>query len=810
MTARTPTTVPSNPPLRPSRSLRGPLWWLVSGAILVSGLLLAGVIVSLRAEALRAGQRLTESFAHVIAEQTTRTLQAIDQRLQLTSASLKQLNPETHDEERGRALLRAEIAEMPFVRALSVTDAQGRILYSTDPAAAGQSVADREYFRIFLAQPETAFSVGVPVRGRVSGAWLISASRPLRSADGSFAGIIVAAVEPPYFDALWQTPDLGKGGTIALFRRDGVMMMRSPFDEASMGKAFPKLSVFSRPLDIEPAGHFVNTSVIDGTVRLFAYRVIPGHSDLVVVVGQAYDHVLEPWRQFTGIVFSVWAAASVAVFILGRFLDRAWTERIKSVESAAQMAQRLALATEASAIGVWDWDLIADRWYATPTYFTMLGYEPGKGILGREDWLAHIHPEDREPVAANIEAALAGEEVPYRHEARVRHADGSYRWLSVIGRVLSREASGRPNRLIGVMVDITESKRAEEALRASEVFSLSILDSVNAEIAVLNHEGVIIAVNEPWKRFARDNGVEAGRPAPRTGVGTDYLSVCGPDDESREREPAGVRAGIRAVLDGRLPRFSLEYSCHSPARQRWFTMNATPLEAGHGGAVVAHIDITERRLAEEALRTSLHEKEGLLKEVHHRVKNNLQVIASLLRLESSRTPEPATKAVLKEMQGRIRSMALLHEALYRSGDFARVDLADYLGQLATQLFRAHNSDRAGVRLTLDLAHVRLDVEKAIPCGLIVNELVTNSLKHAFPDGRPGEVRVSLETEGEHARLRVCDDGAGLPPDFDGRRAKSLGLVLVLDLARQLGGELEIQPGAGASFGVMFPLGDSWR
>ncbi len=213
-------------------------------------------------------------------------------------------------------------------------------------------------------------------------------------------------------------------------------------------------------------------------------------------------------------------------------------------------------------------------------------------------------------------------------------------------------------------------------------------------------------------------------------------------------------------------------------------------------------DVTARRHAEEAMATALKEKEQLLKEVHHRVKNNLQVITSLLRLETARNAGPATKRVLKDMQSRILSMALLHETLYKSGHFGRVNLGAYLQQLAQQFFRAQTFASGPVELALDLAGVEVDIDQAIPCGLIVNELMTNSLKHAFPNGRSGAVRVHLRSEESGpVVLQVSDTGVGLPADFDTRRASSLGLHLVTDLAKQVSGELVIGP--GAAFTVTF-------
>jgi PAS domain S-box-containing protein len=243
---------------------------------------------------------------------------------------------------------------------------------------------------------------------------------------------------------------------------------------------------------------------------------------------------------------------------------------------------------------------------------------------------------------------------------------------------------------------------------------------------------------------------------------------------------------------------------------RWIAHICQAISDGSGrylGRRACNRDITERKEVEQALQQSLKDKEALLKEVHHRVKNNMQVITSLLRLESRRRTEPETKAVLNEMQARIRSMALLHESLYRSGTFASVDLGTYLNRLATEALRFMASGDRVLRLQLALGSLQVGMDQAIACGLLVNELISNCFKHGFPEGSRGEVHIELQPTDESAmwRLRVSDTGVGLPADFEERRKTSLGLQLVSDLSKQLGGTLTIDSpaGQGAAFTVIF-------
>jgi PAS domain S-box-containing protein len=219
-------------------------------------------------------------------------------------------------------------------------------------------------------------------------------------------------------------------------------------------------------------------------------------------------------------------------------------------------------------------------------------------------------------------------------------------------------------------------------------------------------------------------------------------------------------------------------------------------------------DITERKREEGKIKSSLREKEVLLKEIHHRVKNNLQIISSLLNLQSAHIRDPRALEVFKEGQGRVRSMALIHEKLYQSDDLARVDFSEYISNLAAYLFRSYEVNAGGVRLDVKAEDVMLGVDTAIPCGLIINELISNSLKHAFPGGKGGSINITLRPAGpERLKLCVSDDGVGLPPDFDVRQTASLGLQLVNTLAHQLGGAVEVGGGVGAEFNITFRKGE---
>jgi two-component sensor histidine kinase len=201
---------------------------------------------------------------------------------------------------------------------------------------------------------------------------------------------------------------------------------------------------------------------------------------------------------------------------------------------------------------------------------------------------------------------------------------------------------------------------------------------------------------------------------------------------------------------------------------------------------------------------SLEEKEALLREVHHRVKNNLQLITSLLNLQAARVTDPTVATLFAESRDRVRSMALVHENLYRLGNFARVPMKPHLESVCAQLFRAYAPSTGQISLQLDIDEVQLDLDRAVACGLIVNELVSNALKHAFPNGRRGTLSISLQAlEANGCLLRVRDDGVGMSKPFDPKTADTLGLQLVNDLADQLHGSVAMRGRDSVDIAITF-------
>lgn len=235
-----------------------------------------------------------------------------------------------------------------------------------------------------------------------------------------------------------------------------------------------------------------------------------------------------------------------------------------------------------------------------------------------------------------------------------------------------------------------------------------------------------------------------------------------------------------------------------------------PVETGDGPMILSVIlDLSERKQAEQHIQAALLQKDILLREVHHRVKNNLQVVHSLLDLQALKIQDPELVAMLRDSQNRIRSMSLIHQTLYQSKDVAQVDFERFLSGLLPRLMESHVLPVGGVQVEVQANDVKLPINEAIPCGLIVNELVSNALKHGFDSNRQGTIQVLMEQGPDREiHLSISNDGYPMPEELDLQRTSSLGLQLVSLLTQQLNGQFTVQRANPTRFTVRFRLGDT--
>ena len=363
-----------------------------------------------------------------------------------------------------------------------------------------------------------------------------------------------------------------------------------------------------------------------------------------------------------------------------------------------------------------------------------------------------------------------------------------------------------------------------DALRESEGRYRTLFDRANTGIFLMTGDGKMVAINNElaWmhgmsveemmeRGWADLDAPESARLRPermrRLLAGESLTFEVEHYHKDGHVFPLEVTGGmIRIGEEVLIQCFHRDISEHRRMEEQ-ARLNLVHAERSRAAVLSAYEDVKQ---AQQLMAVALREKEALLKEIHHRVKNNLQIISSLLHLQAEQLESSSAKAALMDIQNRVRSMALIHEHLYGSTNLADVDMADYLKQLCGQLYRVMASDPDRVHLRLDLEPVHLEIDQAIPCGLLVNELVSNAFKHAFVGVVGGEVGMELGSirQGKGVRLRVLDNGVGLPVDFDMKHLSSLGMQLVRDLTRQLGGQLEIGAGPGAEFVVEFPRSGS--
>ena len=426
--------------------------------------------------------------------------------------------------------------------------------------------------------------------------------------------------------------------------------------------------------------------------------------------------------------------------------------------------------------------------YVNHAWLEALGYNETE--VATLNLMNVIHPESLSHCMENFQNLIKGENVG-RIEATFRTKNGKS--IIVEGSVNCRMDEGEMIFTRSIFRDITEQKKAEETNKRSLAELNQIFNLAADGMRVIDLDGNILRINNTLlKMFQLDREQTVGRKC--------YTFPGGPICNTPD-------CPIQRILRGE-ERVETEVDFSGKNGQKISSiLTAIPFLDSNGeliGIIEDIKDITPRKEAERALNKSLEEKKILLREVHHRVKNNMQVISSLLYVQSGIIKDESARNQFEEARNRIQSMALAHDNLYLSEDISKVDIQSYVKRLVADNMRIYGVDEDRIVCDINIPEVRLPIDQAIPCGLIINELLTNSLKYAFPDNHRGKITIVLQRYGnKELELTVKDNGIGLPEDLVIEKHKTFGLMLVSVLTEQLFGTVHIEKSNGTCVRVKF-------
>lgn len=495
------------------------------------------------------------------------------------------------------------------------------------------------------------------------------------------------------------------------------------------------------------------------------------------------------WRTWWFILLILTAFITAIVFIIKIRLDVIH----KRNEIIRKSEERLSLILLGTNDAPWDRDLLEDEIYYSPKWWSMVGYKENELSADTKLLKRLMHPDDVNYFDSVLNHALENNKSSYQIEFRLKHKSGHY--VPVLSRgFIQRDSNNKPVRISGTNTDLTERKRVETALRESEQKFRELSELLPQTVFEMDLQGKLTFVNKSAFDYF-------GYTQEDFEKGLNALDMIIPGD----REKALIN--IKTILSKKEMSVN-EYTATRNDGTKFPVIIFSNIVirndqlAGIRGIIV---DISERKKLEDQIKTSLKEKEILLKEVHHRVKNNFQVIMSLFNLQSDLIEDPDVLNVFKESRNRIKSMALIHELLYKESNFSSIDIKFYIQNLVEFLKESYVNAGDKISILLDVDYIRLDIDRTIPCGLIINELISNSFKHAFPDGRDGEILVSFKrTPPDLYALSVRNNGIMLPDEFDLNKLKSLGMLLVNTLTKQIHGELYIDSAdEGTEFKITF-------
>jgi PAS domain S-box-containing protein len=482
--------------------------------------------------------------------------------------------------------------------------------------------------------------------------------------------------------------------------------------------------------------------------------------------------------------------------ILG--VSRDITERKESEKKIQEIMQRTEYAMAVSKMANWELDVKKSIFRFNPRFYMMLGInfnDIGSYEMGLEDFIhTYVHPEFVDKLSETVIECMESND-PYfeiQIEGKLIRSNGEIFWVNTWFRG-EKDNNGVTIKLHGVNQDITKRKIIEESLIVSEYKYRTLFEADPNYTILLDTNYKIVDVNKATINItglSRNDLI--GKPL-------NELDLILEEDKLLNVEK------IVNLVDGYEVKPFEARLLDKNGKLRWVNIRLISIEKEDVISFILIIasDITELKHYEKEIQDSLHEKEILLQEIHHRVKNNMQIISSLLSIQTRYVDDKESINVLKESQNRVKSLAMIHEKLYKSKNFDKIYLLDYIESLVWDLFYSYAIKKGRIIPILDIDDIKLNIETSVPCGLIITELVSNCLKYAFPNQKEGELKVSLKSIGNEYKLIISDNGIGIPENIDFFNTDSLGLQLVNSLTDQIDGKIEFNRDNGTEFKITF-------